>query len=345
MTRIERGFAILLLLSDGRLVTAPMLAERFEVSVRTIYRDMEMLGATGVPVYAERGVEGGFRLLEGFFLPPVTFDRDEAVAVLLGLALARGLRVPPFPAKLDSAERKLVAALPERLRKLMDETRRLIGFEATAPNAFHPEDDRPVDDPEAARAAETQAVETFLKAVLDGTQVHFSYRIASSRRDVVPGPVEAEPQGLLWDRERWYLIGRKLGGSSAGSQRFWRADRVTGMRGSTLRAAPSPGFDVRRHLGRRWLGEAMTAWAKSSPVKIRMTLRQAERLGRDWFFGFGQFARTGPDEMTMVYGEVDADKALELVRWLGPGAELLEPADWRERLAAEFRALSAVYED
>jgi len=173
--------------------------------------------------------------------------------------------------------------------------------------------------------------------------VEFSYRVAGSNRDGAPGAVEAEPQGLLWDRERWYLIGRKLGGSAPGSQRFWRADRVAGMRGTTLKAAPSPGFDVRRHLGRRWLGDAMIAWAKSSPVRIRMTVEQAERLGRDWFFGFGQFARTGPDEMTMVYGEVDAAKALELVRWLGPGAELLEPAAWRARLAAEFRALSAVY--
>jgi predicted DNA-binding transcriptional regulator YafY len=342
MTRIERGFAILLLLSDGRLVTAPDLARRFEVSVRTIYRDMEMLSQTGVPVYAERGVEGGYRLMEGFFLPPVSFSRDEAVAVLMGLALARGLRVPPFPAKLESAEQKLVAVLPERLRALMTETRRLIGFEGRALDAFHPEEAPPGDDPRAAHETESRAVEIFLKAVLDGTQVRFVYRSTYRPRDNAP-PVEAEPQGVLWDRDRWYLIGRKLSSTRSGGQRFWRADRIVEIEGTTLRAQPSPGFDVRRHLGRRWLGEAMAAWTKSAPVRIRMTRAQAERLELDWFFGSGSFQRTGPDEVIMTYGEYEAPKALELLRWLGPGAEILEPAEWRSLMKDDLDRMRRAY--
>lgn len=342
MTRIERGFAILLLLSDGSLVTAPALAERFEVSVRTIYRDMEMLSATGVPIYAERGVEGGYRLMEGFFLPPVSFSRDEAVAVLMGLALARGLRVPPFPAMLESAERKLVAILPERLKTLLGETRRLIGFEGRPLDAFHPEESPRGGDPEAAHAAETRAVEIFLKAVLDGTQVRFDYRSTYRRGDNTP-PVDAEPQGLLWDRDRWYLIGRKIGTTRSGGQRFWRADRVVGIESTTLKTHPSADFDVRRHLGRRWLADAMAAWAKNSPVKIRMTPAQAARLKLDWFFGFGSFERTGPDEIIMTYGEFDAPNALELVRWLGPGAEILEPADWRNLMKDDLARMQAAY--
>src|SRR5439155_17082987 len=170
-----RGFAILLLLSDGSTITAGALARRFEVTVRTIYRDIEMLSQTGVPVYAERGVQGGYRLLEGFFLPPVSFNRGETVAMLLSLALVRGLKVPPFAAALDSAERKLVAALPRHLRPLLAETRRLIGFERAATDAFHPELPAPAAGaPESA--SEARAVEIFLKAVLDGTRVRFIYR-------------------------------------------------------------------------------------------------------------------------------------------------------------------------
>lgn len=339
MTRIERGFAILLLLSDGRLVTAPELAERFEVSVRTIYRDMEMLSATGVPVYAERGVEGGYRLMEGFFLPPVSFSRDEAVAVLLGLALARGLRVPPFPSKLESAEQKLVAILPERLRALLGETRRLIGFESRPRDAFHPE---PPDPPAAVQAIESRTLDIFMKAVLDGTQVRFSYRSTYRQGDNAP-PVEAEPQGLLWDRDRWYLIGRKIGSTRSGGQRFWRADRVVEIEATTLRATAGQGFDVRNHLGRRWLTDAMASWARNSPVKIRMTPAQAKRLGTDWFFGASSFARTGPDEVIMTYGEGEAANALELVRWLGPGAEILEPLEWRQQMRDELDRLRAAY--
>jgi len=340
MTRIERAFAILLLLGDGSTLTAGALAERFEVSVRTIYRDVEMLSATGVPIYAERGAAGGYRLLEGFFLPPIAFARDEAVALLLGLALARGLKVPPFAAELDGAEKKLVAALPKHLRPLLAETRRLIGFERAPADAFHPELPAPGGE-EADAGQEARVVELFLKAVLDGTQIRFTYR-SPYRAGGVGIAVEAEPAGLLWDRERWYLIGtRRLSG--AAEQRIWRADRVVAIESSTLRAPRRPEFDIRRHLGRRWLGDAMAAWSKSSPVVIRMTRAQAARLAADWYFAFARFEAAGPDAVTMTYGEDDPARVLELVRWLGPGALLVEPAAWRTMLRDELQALLAAH--
>ncbi|HEV2676806.1 MAG TPA: YafY family protein [Aliidongia sp.] len=340
MTRIERAFAILLLLSDGSMVTATDLARRFEVSVRTIYRDVEMLSETGVPVYAERGAQGGYRLLEGYFLPPVTFSRAETVAMLLSLALARGLKVPPFAAELESAERKLVAALPARLKPLLAETRRLVGFERTAIDTFHPEWPGADDGSPAADAAEARAVETFLKAVLDGTRVRFTYRTPYNR----PGSmVEAQPQGLLWDRDRWYLIGLKLDGRDRPpeqTQRFWRADRVLEIELSTLRSPISP-FDVRPLLDRVWLGRAMARWNGPDPVRIRMTKAQVQRLRRDWYYRFADYAPGGPDHMIVSYGEGDPAPALELVRWLGPEAELLAPAAWREKLRLELLEMAA----
>jgi predicted DNA-binding transcriptional regulator YafY len=341
MTRIERAFAILLWLSDGSIVTAGDLASRFEVSVRTIYRDVEMLSETGVPVYAERGAQGGYRLLEGYFLPPVTFSRAETVAMLLSLALARGLKVPPFAAELDSAERKLVAALPARLKPLLAETRRLVGFERPAEDAFHPEWPVAGAGTPAADAAEAHAVETFLKAVLDGTRVRFAYRAPYARPT---GPVEVLPQGLLWDRDRWYLIGLKLDGHdrpSAGSQRFWRADRVFEIEPSTFRSPPSPVFDVRAHLGRAWLGRAMARWSTSSPVRIRMTREQAARLQGDWYFRYASYEPDGAAHVIMSYGEGEPRLALEVARWLGPEAELLEPIEWRQQLGEELLDMAA----
>ena len=336
MTRIERAFAILLLLSDGSLVTATDLAQRFEVSVRTIYRDIEMLSETGVPVYAERGAQGGYRLLEGYFLPPVSFSRAETVAMLLSLALARGLKVPPFAAELESAERKLVAALPQRLKPLLTETRRLVGFERPAEDAFHPEYPEADAGTPAADLAEARAVETFLKAVLDGTRVRFAYRTPYGR----PGAlIEAQPQGLLWDRDRWYLIGLKLDAPDQ-AQRFWRADRVAEIEPSTFRSA-AMAFDVRHHLGRSWLGEAMAAWNRSAPVRIRMTKRQADRLRADWYFRYADYEPDGEAHLIMSYGESDRTLAFELVRWLGPEAELLSPAEWRATLRDELLAMAA----
>src|SRR5690348_4216047 len=102
MNRFDRALAILLLLRSGKTLSAPELARRLEVSTRTIYRDIETLSTVGVPVYAETGREGGFRLLEGYFLPPIAFSVGEATSLITGLAMLERLRARPFATELDS---------------------------------------------------------------------------------------------------------------------------------------------------------------------------------------------------------------------------------------------------
>src|SRR4029077_5077060 len=102
-------------------------------------------------------------------------------------------------------------------------------------DAFHPELPPPVDH-KTQPGTEAHAVELFLKAVLDGTRVRFLYR-TPYRAAGAADAVEAEPLGLLWDRDRWYLIGRKVTvGSARAEQRFWRADRVVEIEASGFRA-------------------------------------------------------------------------------------------------------------
>src|SRR5712692_7343148 len=104
MQRFDRVLGILLFLRSKQSVSASELARHFEVSVRTIYRDLETLSAVGVPLYAERGRQGGVRLLQGYFLPPLMFTQSEAIALLLGLTLQRSLRAVPFPTEIEVAE-------------------------------------------------------------------------------------------------------------------------------------------------------------------------------------------------------------------------------------------------
>lgn len=108
MNRFERMFGILLHLRSGQPVTATDLAQRYGVSTRTIYRDVDTLSAMGVPVYAERGRSGGLRLLEGFYLPPLMFTEKEAISLLLGLQALRTLRVRPLLPEMGTAGEKLL---------------------------------------------------------------------------------------------------------------------------------------------------------------------------------------------------------------------------------------------
>jgi hypothetical protein len=85
----------------------------------------------------------------------------------------------------------------------------------------------------------------------------------------------------------------------------------------------------------------MAAWNRRAPVRIRLTLRQARRLQADWYFRYAAYAADGSDHLILSYGESDRALAFELVRWLGPEAELLSPVEWRAALGDELRAMAA----
>ncbi|MDU6376138.1 MAG: HTH domain-containing protein, partial [Bradyrhizobium sp.] len=113
--RASRLLSILTTLQAKGQVTAPALAEACEVSVRTIYRDIDALAAAGIPVYAERGAEGGFRLLDGYRVRLNGLSAAETDALFMaglpGPAAALGL-----DSAMNAAQTKLVAALPQNLR-------------------------------------------------------------------------------------------------------------------------------------------------------------------------------------------------------------------------------------
>src|SRR3954453_2906902 len=139
MGELDRILGILLLLQSGRATSAKKLAERFAVSTRTIYRDLRTMSLLGIPVYSMRGRNGGVRLLEGYFLPPLMFSRDEAIALLLGLIVVRSLRVVPFQEAVDTASQKLLAAVPEHLRQILAGLDRIVGVERSNRDIFHAE--------------------------------------------------------------------------------------------------------------------------------------------------------------------------------------------------------------
>ena len=339
MNRFDRALAILLLLRGGKTLSATGLARRFEVSARTIYRDVETLSAVGVPVYAEMGRAGGFRLLAGYFLPPVMFTTTEAVSLLIGLTLLRSLRATPFAADLETAEQKLLAAVPEHLRATLAEAHTVIGFERPPEDIFHPDPPDP-QPPDPTPTVEGSVVSTFLQAILERRTLLLRYR--SPYRDT-SNEMTAVPLGVFWDRDRWYLAGKQAGADDA--FRLWRADRVLAITPQTFPATDDDDFDVRTLLGRTWLHAAMEQWRAESPVILRLSQRQAARLQRDWYYRYAAYAPLPDGDVLMTYGDVDREIVLELLRWLGPEAELLEPRAWRAAIRDELTRMLARYDD
>jgi predicted DNA-binding transcriptional regulator YafY len=294
-------------------------------------------------VYAEPGRDGGFRLLSGYFVPPIMFSAAEMTSLLIGLALLRRLKARPFAADLDTAQHKLLAAVPEHLRAAIASSAQIIGFESTPADIFHPEPDTPASlagaqDDATLRAHDSAIISTFLQGILDRKALTLQYRSPYRKQ---AERLQVVPCGLFWDRERWYLVGKRMGHTTT---QLWRADRVTRVETDIARVEDSEfDFDVNTLLGRQWLRDAMAHWMKASPVTLRLTAAQAERLKQDWYYRFARYRNTGDGAVLVTFGEDNQTTVFELLRWLGPGATLVEPIAWRAAFRAELLEMLSAY--
>lgn len=338
MAHLDCLFGILLVLQRNRSVSAAQLARQFEVSTRTIYRDLQTLSALGVPMYTTRGHGGGIHLLEGYFLPPLTFSRDEAIGLLVGLTLLQSLHTFPFPKEVKTAIQKILVAVPDSLRTALMQAEKVVGFERFPNDIFHPEPAPPSQKNE--HTAESQIITAFLQNILDRSLVHIQYE--SPYRLPETQEITIIPLGLFWDRNRWYLVGRQHDGEA--TTRLWRADRIVSLRRDPETVHTLLSFDIQHFLGHTWLRSAMAQWQQSSPIMIRLTREQAERLQRDWYYQHARFEEDQGDHVLMTIGENDQTTVFELVRWLGPGAELLEPGAWRAQMKKELQHMVSLYD-
>ena len=175
-----------LLQARGRL-TGPELAERLEVDLRTVRRYVTMLQDLGIPVEAERGRHGGYRLRPGFRLPPLLFTDDEALAIMLGLLAARRLGLVSSASTVEGALAKVERVLPQDVRA------RIAAVQQTAT----------FDPVRGVTLPTTEIVMSVAAAVHDQQRVVFEY--ASAQGEETERAVDL--YGLVHLMGRWYAPG------------------------------------------------------------------------------------------------------------------------------------------
>lgn len=208
MNRTDRLLAIVLELQRRRHQRAEDLAATFETSKRTIYRDIQALCESGVPVVAQPGL--GYSLLEGYFLPPVSFSIDEATMLLLGSELVAQSFDAQYREAAQTASRKIEAVLSENLRAEVDYLRNSIAF--VAPDTL-------------SRRATTDVLPQLRRAIIARRSVQFHYhtRYAHDGR-AARNTRAADPYGLLHYGDAWYLIGHC---HLRGDLRNFKVDRIS----------------------------------------------------------------------------------------------------------------------
>lgn len=321
--RASRLLTILLLLQARGRMTARQLADELEVSVRTVYRDVESLNAAGVPLYGDAGPSGGYRLLNGYRMRLTGLTAGEAESLFLtglpGPATELGLGAAVAAARL-----KLAAALPPEHR---DRAGRIQGrFHLDAPGWYRGGDQTPRLGPVAG-------------AVWDQQRIRVLYRRWKAPQEVSR---TLEPYGLVLKAGRWYLV---AGGGDR--IRTYRVSQILDLEVLDERFERPAAFDLAAYWGsyladfeaRRYQGRAVVRLSPTALERLPDLMGPAEVRAVD--------ATSEPaDPAGWVQALVpieSVDHALGEFLRLGAEIEILAPPALRRRLADTAAALARTY--
>lgn len=317
--RAGRLLSMLILLQLRGRLSAEALAREFEISVRTVYRDMDALSAAGAPVYAERGRNGGFALLDGYRTRLTGLSDEEGQALVLAGAgraaadLGRG-------AALSSARLKLMAAMPAGTASGADRTAQ----------RFH------LDPEPWYRSAATPATLPDLsRAVWDARRIRIRYRRWQ-------GEVERtlDPLGLVMKAGVWYLAA-----AERGSARAYRADNILSL--AVLDEAA-------RRPARFELADWWSDWTRdfetrllSHTAEVRLSAAGLRRLA-DVSQAAAEVARRDgrPESDGWTHAVIPVEDDPVTTGWmlhLGPEVEVIGPPSLRVAVIAALRAAARLY--
>jgi predicted DNA-binding transcriptional regulator YafY len=308
-----RLLALLSLLQGRRDWPGGELAERLEVSGRTVRRDIERLRALGYPVESLRGPAGGYRLRAGTAMPPLLLDDEEAIAIAVGLRTAARASVTGIEETAVRALVKLEQVLPSHLRRRV---------RALGAATFTLPDGGPTVDP--------QSLTVIAAACRDFESVRFAYR----GRDGAESRREVEPHSLVNLGRRWYLLGWDR---AREDWRTFRVDRLSKPASTGVRftARKPPGKDAAAYV-------AQSISAMPSRYEARVTVHApADAVRKRLPYAWGTVEPIDVGSCEYRAGGDDLDWLALRVAMLGADFEVHEPPELVEHLRALGRRLGS----
>ncbi len=314
--RADRLISILMLIQNYGKMTSRELAQKLEVSERTIFRDMEALSAAGIPVYAERGSSGGWSLSEGY-QTSLTGLKSEEILTLLWAAPDQKLNDLGIQGNFQSAIQKLVAAAPKKIQQEVERVQQRIHIDGAG---WH------------------QSKETFplLAAVQEAVWKEQKLRIHYQRNEDVVERVVA-PLGLVAKRSIWYMIAEIEGElRTYRISRFVKADLLEGH------FARPADFDLAQYWEQST--KQFTQNLPRYPAKLNVDMKLLPRLEQERYVQILHTEMLSNDGWTVAAVQFETkDSACEIVLSFGALVEVLEPVELRSQVAAAAQAIVQLY--
>lgn len=315
MNKTERMLAIVLELQNQGHQRAEDLATTFEVSKRTIYRDIDALCETGVPIVSARGQ--GYSLVEGYFLPPLNFTIDEALMLVLGTDLSAQSFDTQYKAAAENALKKIEAVLPSHYRQqfaYLKTNIRLYMTYALEPDETH------------------HWLQLLRRAIIEQRQIQLDYAkrfVRDSEPEVTVRCVN--PYSLARLITDWYLLGychlRK-------DIRVFRLSRILNL------SLTTESFQRPLHFAPHWTDGQVAG--RSVTVRARFTTNSVRWIKEAPSFYLTSIEEHSDGPIAILKVRHEDDVFQWLFSW-GTQVEVLEPLSLRRRLATEAHNLARKY--
>ncbi|WP_054026608.1 helix-turn-helix transcriptional regulator [Bacillus sp. FJAT-28004] len=316
--RAGRLIAIILLMQNHGKMTSKELAEKLEVSERTVIRDMESLSEAGIPVYAERGVHGGWVLSEGYRTNLTGMHADELISVIVG-SPSTLLSDLGIASHYEAAIQKILAAAPADVSKGAYQMRQKIHIDGAGWHQM--EESLP-----------------FLSIVQEAVWEERLLQIRYHREDGIAERI-VNPLGLVAKRNVWYLIGEVNG-----EKRTYRISRLLDAVMLDERLERPANFDLAEYWEQS-MGEFKQRLPQYPAV---ITLHEAvlSRLIKERYVKIVESSPSQKRSWLTARVEFQVlESACEIVLSFGSRMEVVEPAELRQKVIAEAKAIYALYGD
>ncbi len=321
--RADRLLSLMLLLQTRGRMTARELAEKLEVSERTIYRDFDALGAAGIPVYGDHGPGGGYALLDSYRTNLTGLTEDEVRTLFMSGAAQKPLADLGLTQASEIAQLKLSASLPTSQLRDAEHMRQRIYFDSGS--WFQPQESVP-------------HLQTLQEAIWHDRQVYIAYQ----RGDGSYGERLINPYGLVAKATVWYLVA-----SIGDDMRVYRVSRINAVAICEACFTRETHFDLAAYWS-DWCAE-FEANRPQYPVKLRITPEIAVLLPLLW--GEGIRKRLDEAAKSPINGWLEAmftfesiESARTNIMGLGTQAEVIEPLELREAIAEMAQAIAGFYD-